>query len=55
MPLTDKQLAILRAIKATDPVSADDATWAVAEGLAVQAEDSDIDLTPAGKGALGEA
>ena len=55
MPLTDKQLAILRAIEATDPVSADDATWAVAEGLAVHAEDSDIDLTPAGKDALGEA
>ena len=54
MPLTDKQLATLRAIEATDPVSADDATWAVTEGLAVQAEDSDIDLTPAGKDALGE-
>ena len=54
MPLTDKQLAILRAIEATEPVSADDATWAVTEGLAVQAEDSDIDVTPAGKDALAE-
>lgn len=52
MPLTTSQIAILRAIEATDPVSADDATWAVTEGLAVQAEDADIDLTPAGREAL---
>ena len=52
MSLTNTQLAILRAIEATDPVPADDATWAVTEGLAVQAEDGDIDLTPAGKEAL---
>ncbi len=52
MALTDSQIAILQAIEATDPVSADDATWAVTEGLAVQAEDGDIDLTPAGREAL---
>lgn len=55
MKLADNQLAILRAIEATDPVSADDATWAVTEGLAVQAEDADIDLTPAGREALAAA
>lgn len=52
MTLTEKQLAVLRAIEATDPVGAEDATWAVTEGLAVQAEDADIDLTPAGRAAL---
>lgn len=52
MTLTDHQLAVLRAIHATDPVSAEDATWAVTAGLAVQAEDADIDLTPAGRHAL---
>ncbi|WP_313341430.1 hypothetical protein [Stenotrophomonas sp.] len=54
MRLTTSQIAILRAIEATDPVSADDATWAVTEGLAVQAEDADIDLTPAGRKSLAE-
>lgn len=54
MRLTDTQIAILQAIAATDPVSAEDATWAVTEGFAVQAEDADIDLTPAGREALGE-
>jgi len=53
MPLNDKQLAILRAIEVTDPVSADDATWAVTEGLAVQAEDSDIDRTHWARGSTG--
>lgn len=54
MNLSEQQCAILRAIHATDPVSADAATWAVKEGLAVQAEDGDIDLTPAGREALGD-
>jgi hypothetical protein len=52
MSLTDQEIAVLRAIHATDPVSAEDATWAVTQGLAVQAEDGDIDLTPAGRSAL---
>jgi|GEM_PF-433363 len=52
MTLTDHQRDVLRAIHATDPVSAEDATWAVTAGLAVQAEDGDIDLTPAGRQAL---
>jgi hypothetical protein len=55
MKLAPAQIAILRAIEATDPISTDDATWAVAEGLAVQAEDADIDLTPAGREALAAA
>ena len=54
MRLNDTQIAILQAIAATDPISAEDATWAVKEGFAVQAEDGDIDLTPAGREALGE-
>lgn len=55
MHLNASQRAILQAIADTDPVSAEDATWAVTQGLAVQAEDADIDLTPAGRSALGEA
>jgi hypothetical protein len=52
MRLTDTQLAVLRAIDATDEISAEAATWAVNEGLAVQAEDGDIALTPAGRDLL---
>lgn len=52
MALTHSQISILECIAATRPVSADDATWAVTEGLAVQAEDGDIDLTSAGRAAL---
>ncbi len=52
MRLTDTQLAVLRAIDATDEISAEAATWAVKEGLAVQAEDGDIALTPVGKDIL---
>lgn len=52
MALSETQVAILRSIEATIPVSAEDATWAVTEGFAVQAEDGDIDLTPAGRDAL---
>jgi hypothetical protein len=33
-------------------VKGDDATWAVTAGLAVQAEDGDIDLTPHGRDVL---
>lgn len=51
-PLSDGQLRILRAIADAQPVKADDATWAVNAGLAVQAEDADIDLTPRGREAL---
>lgn len=54
MQLTRAQISILQAIAATDPVSAEDATWAVTAGLAVQAEDADIDLTPAGRRLLEE-
>ncbi|MDV3467343.1 hypothetical protein RZA67_01150 [Stenotrophomonas sp. C3(2023)] len=53
MRLSEQQLDILRAILATDPVSAEDATWAVKHGLAVQAEDGDIDLTQAGRELVG--
>lgn len=54
MHLSEQQRKILHAIHATNPVSAEDATWAVTEGLAVQAEDGDIDLTPAGRELLGD-
>ena len=52
MPLTEEQLTILRAIADARPVGSDAATWAVKEGLAVQAEDADIDLTPRGRDML---
>ncbi|SET67531.1 hypothetical protein [Stenotrophomonas indicatrix] len=52
MPLTEEQLTILRAIADARPVGSDAATWAVKEGLAVQAEDADIDLTPRGRDRL---
>jgi len=51
-PHPDDQLRILRAIHDTTPVTTDEATWAVSEGYAVQAEDGDIDLTNEGKRAL---
>ncbi|AWH44544.1 hypothetical protein [Stenotrophomonas sp. ZAC14A_NAIMI4_1] len=50
--LTAGQLQILRAIADAQPVKGDDATWAVTAGLAVQAEDGDIDLTPRGRDVL---
>lgn len=52
MSLTDCQIAILQAIAELQPLSAEQATWAVKEGYAVQAEDADIDLTPAGREVL---
>lgn len=51
-PLTDAQRRILQAIADAERVDSDAATWAVATGLAVQAEDGDIDLTPRGRDAL---
>lgn len=48
-PLTDAQRRILQAIADGERVDSDAATWAVAAGLAVQAEDGDIDLTPRGR------
>ena len=50
--LTAGQLQILRAIADAQPVKGDAATWAVTAGLAVQAEDGDIDLTPRGRNVL---
>ena len=52
MLLTEEQFTILRAIADARPVGSDAATWAVKEGLAVQAEDADIDLTPRGRDML---
>jgi len=49
MSLTEAEITILRAIACVKPISSDQATWAVKEGYAVQAEDADIDLTPAGR------
>jgi len=49
-PLTDAQRRILQAI--AERVDSDAATWAVKAGLAVQAEDGDIDLTPRGRDLL---
>ncbi|MCM2523055.1 MULTISPECIES: hypothetical protein [Stenotrophomonas] len=50
--MTAQQREILEAIAAAQPVRGDAATWAVNAGLAVQAEDGDIDLTDAGRDAL---
>nr|WP_239505158.1 hypothetical protein [Stenotrophomonas pavanii] len=50
--MTAHQREILEAIAAAQPVRGDAATWAVNAGLAVQAEDGDIDLTDAGRDAL---
>ncbi len=52
MGITAHQREILEAIAAAQPVRGDAATWAVNAGLAVQAEDGDIDLTDAGRDAL---
>uniref|UniRef100_UPI003F59BE71 hypothetical protein n=1 Tax=Stenotrophomonas cyclobalanopsidis TaxID=2771362 RepID=UPI003F59BE71 len=52
MSLTGPQRQILRAIADAGQVDSDAATWAVKAGLAVQAEDGDIDLTPRGRDAL---
>lgn len=52
MGMTAHQREILEAIAAAQPVRGDAATWAVNAGLAVQAEDGDIDLTDAGRDAL---
>ncbi|AWH49927.1 hypothetical protein C1925_12600 [Stenotrophomonas sp. SAU14A_NAIMI4_5] len=51
-PLTDAQRRILQAIADAERVDSDAATWAVKAGLAVQAEDGDIDLTPRGRDVL---
>ncbi len=50
--LTSAQRQILQAIADAEQVHSDAATWAVAAGLAVQAEDGDIDLTPRGRDVL---
>ncbi|AWH17956.1 hypothetical protein C1922_11920 [Stenotrophomonas sp. ZAC14D2_NAIMI4_7] len=50
--LTDARRRILQAIADAERVDSDAATWAVAAGLAVQAEDGDIDLTPRGRNVL---
>ena len=50
--LTGAQRQILQAIADAEQVDSDAATWAVKAGLAVQAEDGDIDLTPRGRDAL---
>ncbi|WGV56887.1 hypothetical protein QIF44_06700 [Stenotrophomonas indicatrix] len=50
--MTEEQFTILRAIADARPVGSDAATWAVKKGLAVQAEDADIDLTPHGRDML---
>ncbi|AWH33544.1 MULTISPECIES: hypothetical protein [Stenotrophomonas] len=50
--LTGAQRRILQAIADAEQVDSDAATWAVAAGLAVQAEDGDIDLTPRGRDVL---
>jgi len=52
MGMTAQQREVLEAIAAAQPVRGDAATWAVNAGLAVQAEDGDIDLTDAGRDAL---
>lgn len=52
MGMTAQQQEILEAIAAAQPLRGDAATWAVNAGLAVQAEDGDIDLTDAGRDAL---
>lgn len=52
MGMTAQQREITEAIAAAQPVRGDAATWAVSAGLAVQAEDGDIDLTDAGRDAL---
>ncbi len=52
MSLTDDQLRILRDIDTTTPITEDETDWAVRAGLAVLAEDGDIDLSPAGRDAL---
>ena len=49
MQLTTEQRRILEDIHAMREVSAEDATWAVKAGLAVQAEDGDIDLSQEGR------
>ncbi|HAL24151.1 hypothetical protein [Stenotrophomonas sp.] len=50
--LTGAQRRILQAIADAEQVDSDAATWAVAAGLAVQAEDGDIDLTRRGRDVL---
>lgn len=53
MTLTDDQRRILQDIDSTTPISEADTAWAVNAGLAVLAEDGDIDLSDAGREALG--
>jgi len=50
--LTGAERRILQAIADAEQVDSDAATWAVSTGLAVQAEDGDIDLTPRGRDVL---
>lgn len=50
--LSPKQLDILRQIHQGQRVVGDEATWAVSQGYAQQAEDSDIGLTDKGRQVL---
>lgn len=50
--LTDAQRSILRDINEGQEVTGDRANWAVVNGFAKQAEDSDIGLTDRGRIAL---
>lgn len=54
MTLTDDQHRILQDIDSTTPISQAETDWAVNAGLAVLAEDGDIDLTDAGRSALAQ-
>lgn len=49
MQLTPDQKRILDDIQATRQIADHEANWAVAAGLAAQAEDGDIDLTQEGR------
>ena len=52
MTLTDDQRRILQDIDSTTPISEAETKWAVDAGLAVLAEDGDIDISNAGREAL---
>lgn len=52
--ITDEQRSILQDIDEGKEVTGDRANWAVINGYAQQAEDSDIGLTDQGRAALDE-
>ncbi len=52
MTLDDDQRRILQDIDRTKPITEAETAWAVNAGLAVLAEDGDIDLSDAGREAL---